>query len=171
MKIRTSYFYQIRNFTRNMIPISTAIFDPAWFHDFTGDYSYIFFDKRHIINGLRCKAIIEQGKQSNHGPEICPCEDKNYNTCSFLSNYRSNLENIDFEKLVTALQEYANYYQQEFNIKEEIIIVFIVYEAPNNPCSERKPLQDYFNSHGIECKELDYPINQLVIKKNSVFDF
>ena len=25
MKIRTSYFYQIRNFTRNMIPISTAV--------------------------------------------------------------------------------------------------------------------------------------------------
>ena len=28
MLVRTSYFYQIRNFTRNMIPISTAVWDP-----------------------------------------------------------------------------------------------------------------------------------------------
>ena len=171
MKIRTSYFYQIRNFTRNMIPISTAIWDPAWFHNFTNDYNYTFLDKRHIINGLRCNAIIEQGKESNHGPEICPCENKDYNTCSFLSNYRKNLENIDFNKLISALKEYANYYKKEFEIENEIIIVFIVYETPTNPCSERKPLQDYFNSHGVECKELDYPINQLAIKKSPAFDF
>lgn len=28
MKIRTSYFYQIRNFKKNMIPVSTAMWDP-----------------------------------------------------------------------------------------------------------------------------------------------
>ena len=33
MKIRISYFYQVRNFKPNMIPMSTAISDPAWFHD------------------------------------------------------------------------------------------------------------------------------------------
>jgi len=37
-------------------------------------------------------------------------------------------------------------------------IVLIVYEAPNNPCSERKILQEYFNNHEIECKELEYSI-------------
>ena len=29
-----------------MIPISTAIWDPKWFHDFTYDQDYIFKDKR-----------------------------------------------------------------------------------------------------------------------------
>lgn len=29
MKIRVSYFYQIRNFKPNMIPMSTAISDPS----------------------------------------------------------------------------------------------------------------------------------------------
>lgn len=62
MKIRTSYFYQIRNFTRNMIPISTAVWDPTWYHNFTNDYNYIFKDKRNILNGLRLESIIEQGK-------------------------------------------------------------------------------------------------------------
>lgn len=171
MKIRTSYFYQIRNFNRNMIPISTAIWDPSWFHNFTGDYNFSFYDKRNIINGLRCNTIIEQGKKSNHGSEICPCENKDYSTCSFLSNYRNNLENIDFNKLYDAFEELTEWYAKENNLHEEIIIVLIVYETPINPCSERKPLQDYFNSHGIECKELDYPINNLVIQKNPVFDF
>lgn len=158
MKIRTSYFYQIRNFKRNMVPISTAIWDPAWFHNFTGDYSHIFYDRRKILNGLRLEPIIEQGRHSNHGPETCPCECKEYNTCSFLNNYRKNLENIDFNRMYNDMLDFAKNYKKEEGIDEEIILVLIVYETPKNLCSERQSLIDYFNSHGIECKELDYPI-------------
>lgn len=171
MQIRTSYFYQIRNFKRNMVPISTAIWDPQWYHNFTGDTSYLFYDRRHILNGLRIESIIEQGRHSSHGSEICPCECKNYNTCSFLSNYRNNLENIKFNKMIADMQKFANEYKEKENIKDEIILVLIVYEAPNNPCSERKPLQEYFTSHGWECKELDYPINSLTTIKDEPFDF
>ena len=154
-----------------MIPISTAIFDPAWYHNFTKDYNYIFKDKRGILNGLRIESIIEQGKQSNCGPDICPCENKNYSTCSFLCQYRKNLENIDFNKMMADMEDLANRYAIANNIKEEIIIVLIVYETPTNPCSERNPLQDYFNNHGVECKELDYPINNLNLIKDEPFDF
>lgn len=165
MKIRTSYFYQIRHFKKNMIPISTCLFDPDWFHNFTQDYNYIFYDNRHILNGLRLETIIEQGRHSNHGPDICPCESKNYQTCSFLKQYRDNLENINFNNMVQDMQKFANNYKENENIDEEIILVLIVYEAPNNHCSERYALQDYFTSHGIECFELEYPIQQFEIKK------
>lgn len=158
MKVRTSYFYQIRNFKRNMVPISTAIWDPAWFHNFTGDYSHIFYDRRKILNGLRLEPIIEQGRHSNHGPDVCPCEHKKYNSCSFLNNYRKNLENIDFNKMYNDMLDFAKNYKKEEEIDEEIILVLIVYETPKNLCSERQSLIDYFNSHGVECKELDYPI-------------
>lgn len=171
MKIRTSYFYQIRNFTRNMIPISTAVWDPAWYHNFTGDYFYLFKDKRDILNGLRIEPIIEQGRQSNHGPDVCPCETKDYNTCSFLRQYRENLEKIDFDKMMADMEDLANRYAIANKINEEIIIVLIVYETPTNPCSERKPLQDFFNAHGVECKELDYPISSLASIKDEPFDF
>ena len=69
MKIRISYFYQIRNFKPNMIPMSTAISDPSWFHDWK-DSSYIFTDKRGILNGLRLKPIIVQcgGRLPLHWP-------------------------------------------------------------------------------------------------------
>lgn len=165
MLIRISYFYQIRNFKRNMIPVSTTIWDPAWYHNFTQDYNYIFKDKRNILNGLRCEAIIEQGRHSNHGLDICPCDKKEYKTCSFLQQYRNNLENIDFNKMIIDMQNFANKYKQNENIDEEIILVLIVYETPSNPCSERRALQDYFTLHGWECKELKYPIQELKIKK------
>lgn len=171
LKIRTSYFYQIRNFKKNMLPVSTAIWDPQWFHDFTGDYDYIFKDKRGILNGIRIESIIEQGRNSNHGPEVCPCEQKDFTSCSFLRQYRENLEKINFDTLMADMQHLAAWYQKEENIQDEIIIVLIVYEVPTNPCSERQPLQDYFNSHGVECKELEYPIFRLDSLKHESFDF
>jgi hypothetical protein len=50
--------------------------------------------------------------------------------------------------MIADMQKFANEYKEKENIKDEIILVLIVYEAPNNPCSERKPLQEYFTSHG-----------------------
>lgn len=96
---------------------------------------------------------------------MCPCEHKEYQTCSFLQQYRNNLENIDFNSMIKDMQNFANNYKQKENIDEEIILVLIVYETPLNPCSERQALQDYFTSHGWECKELEYPIQQIKIKK------
>ena len=101
-----------------MIPISTAIWDPAWYHNFTQDYNHLFYDRRGILNGLRCEAIIEQGRHSNRGPDICPCESKNYQTCSFLQQYRNNLENIDFDNMIKDMQKFANDYKKNENIDE-----------------------------------------------------
>lgn len=52
MEIYTSYFYKVRFFKPNMIPISTAFSDPSWFHNFKG-HNYQFIDKNGVINGLR----------------------------------------------------------------------------------------------------------------------
>ena len=73
--------------------------------------------------------------------------------------------------MMSDIENLAKRYAIANNINEEIIIVLIVYETPNNPCSERKPLQDFFNSHGVECKELEYPINNWSQIKNEPFDF
>ena len=51
------------------------------------------------------------------------------------------------------IKNFADRYQKENNIKEEIVMTLIVYEAPNNPCSERQALIDYFLSKGIELQE------------------
>ena len=158
MKIRLSYFYQIRNFKKNMVPMSTALSDPAWYHDNQGP-DHIFIDKRGILNGLRLKPIIVQSGGS------CPCEAKDPTNCPLAADYEFNLSLIDFNQMMKGIEAFADNYQKENNINEEIIMVLIVYEAPDNPCSERHSLIKYFNEHGVECKELDYPIQITEIKK------
>ena len=47
MKIATSYFYQIRNFKPNMIPVSTCMSDLKWYRP-PQDKEY-YIDKRGIV--------------------------------------------------------------------------------------------------------------------------
>ena len=136
IKIATSYFYQIRNFTHNLIPVSTAISDPIWFRPPKG--KEWFRDKRGIVCGLRYEPLIVQ--------PLGPPED-----------YRKNLETVDFNRMIKGFEFCANKFKRPFD-DEEPVIVLMVYEKPDNPNSERSALQDYFTSHGYECKELEYPI-------------
>ena len=86
MKLAISYFYQIRYFKKNMLPVSTALWDPKWYHDFQGQ-DHTFLDKRGIVNGLRCEEL--------HGDETCQglcygknnCDCRNPLECQFLKNY------------------------------------------------------------------------------------
>lgn len=142
MKIATSYFYQIRNFTSNMVPVSTALSDPAWYRPPEGKEYYI--DKRGIVCGLRYKPLIVQPTWG------CPCQFQGEDNpcCDFLREYRRNLYEIDKEKTLKAFEYCLN----KFNADT---IVLIVYETPKNPCSERYALQEFF-----ECEELKYPIDK-----------
>ena len=144
MQIATSYFYQIRNFKPWMIPVSTCISDPFWYRPPEGQE--YFKDKRGIVNGLRYEPIIvHKGLECN-----CPCENKDFNNCSFLKQYKELLKNINMEKTLKAFNHCANLLNET---EHEPIIVLMVYETPKNKCSERKILQEIFN-----CQELEYPI-------------
>ena len=167
MKLRLSYFYQIRHFKSNMIPMSTAMYDPAWYHDFK-DQDYIFKDKRGILNGLRLHPVIVQNQNREHQ---CPCETRDASQCPLAESYEIALEMIDFSKMMKGIEDFCIDYCKRNNIKEEPIAVLIVYEAPDNPCSERYSLLKYFNNHGVECKELDYPINKITSIQNQSFEF
>lgn len=160
MQVRISYFYQIRNFKPNMIPMSTCISDPDWYHNWQ-DKNYIFKDKRGILNGLRLRPIIVQDGHRECG---CPCSRKDPSRCMFLKDYAAALEMIDFDKMMKGITDFCTMYAQKEHLQEEPIAVLIVYEAPSNQCSERQTLINYFNSHGVECKELDYPIQQPNLK-------
>ena len=142
MKIVTSYFYMIRYFTPNIIPVSTALSDPAWYRPPTG--KEYFIDKNGVINGLRYEPLIVQ----RYGEHICPCESKDLApACPTMIEYEQLLFSlVNKEKTLKAFKYCCN----KFNADT---IALMVYEAPNNPCSERAALQKFFN-----CKELEYPI-------------
>lgn len=152
MKIYTSYFYHIRHFTQNMIPISTAIWDPKWFHNFTGDYDYIFKDKRGIYNGIRADIFNMPPDYECGCGEVCFTHDPS--SCAFLKDYKAHLDTLDFNYVISELGRIANKIQELENFTEEPIIILIVYETPTNPCSERGPLQKWFQEHGWDVQEL-----------------
>lgn len=155
MLISTSYFYRIRQFLPNMIPVSTCMWDPAWFHS-NGHNGIIFKDKRGIVNGIRFEYMIVQGDVLHR----CPCEEEDYTTCGFLKDYRAELEKLDFDFIMRQLQWLGEQRKKIDKFEGEPHIVLIVYEAPYNHCSERTVLQKYFQDHGISCQELKYPIRE-----------
>ena len=86
MKFALGYFYQVRFFTPNMIPVSTALSDPKWYHQNKGS-QFTFLDKNNVINGLRCEELAPgplcQGLCL--GKKNSGCEPL---TCEFLKIYR-----------------------------------------------------------------------------------
>lgn len=148
MKIKTSYFYQIRNFKPYQIPLSTAISDPAWYHSKTGDY---YVDKNGVINGLRIGMLQPQRSLGY----LCGgknCMQKS-DSCEFLRAYYDQLCLLDFKKLMYLLEQTADVVQNFLKFGEEPEIILIVHEAPTNPCSERKVIQQYFKENRITCTE------------------
>lgn len=157
MKIKISYFYMIRFFKPYQIPISTAIWDPKWYHDFKKE-NYTFKDKNGVWNGFyylplapgeSCEGLCNGVDKCNSG--------KDPNNCKFLREYKKQLDNIDFDKMILFFKNLCNKIERTENLKEkydcEPEIILIVYETPNNPCSERASIINLFKQHGIDVEE------------------
>lgn len=154
MKIVLGYFYQVRFCKPNMIPVSTALSDPKWYHQNRGPY-HTFFDKNNVINGLRCEDLAPGPMCTGlcNGSRDKGCEPA---TCDFLRTYRLQLEaTFDINSFLERCAIAAIRTQQMNHFEGEPIIVLLVHEAPDNPCSERKPLIDFFNAHGIPLEEFN----------------
>ena len=156
IKIYTSYFYKVRFFKPNIIPVSTAQFDPRWFHD-CGPSDYTFIDKNGILNGLRAKAFVPGPACQNdcRGPENCHYISDN---CAFLRKYREQLNALDFNKIIEMFDNSAERLKKLLGLKEEPVFVLMVYEKPDNPCSERVVIHEWFAANG-------FPITELEIQK------
>lgn len=154
MKIWTSYFYQIRFFRPHQIPLSTADWDPKWFHDFKGQ-DHIWKDKNGVWNGLRLDTLSPSNCCSILPPECVGCNSgsRHPEICSFLKDYNTGLRKINYSNLLDLLQRIATGIQQSEGFTEEPEIMLILHEAPSNPCSERVPIQEYFRENGLEVKE------------------
>lgn len=156
MKVYISYFYTVRFFTPNMIPFSTAMWDPKWYHANSHNQKYAFFDKRGVINGLKADPLIPDSNCNGlcRGPDYCNPPDPD--NCQFLKRYMDQLESIPFDNFMTDLTNICNALCLINKIEGEPIAVILVHEAPTNPCSERIPLMKWFHNNGVDIQELDY---------------
>ena len=149
MKIYTSYFYQLRFFKPYQIPVSTAIWDPKWYHEFR-DQNHIWKDKNGVWNGFRFELL---NPESCGAVSCCPCLERKPESCEFLRSYLSGLRRQNFDSIISFLNRAAEFIKSEEGFDEEPEIMLLVHEDPGNPCSERLPLQEYFKEHGIEVSE------------------
>lgn len=142
MKIRISYFYNIRFFKPNQIPVSTALWDPSWFKQLRKD-------ARGVWNGIRLEELNPAGLSG-----YCPsCSEHNGRGCEFLKRYYEKLERLNFQDIMTSLESIGRGIQAYDGFQEDPEIILMVYETPNNPCSERGCLQDWFMKNGVLLEE------------------
>ena len=150
MRIYTSYFYQIRFFSPNMIPVSTAMWDPKWYHE-NKDQSHVFRDKRGILNGMRCLQLVPDPLCSSECRGDCINPDPL--SCDFLKHYRDQLNQIDFQEFLKNLKSIADSTSQILNLHTDMIVCLIVHEAPANQCSERRVIQEWFRDNNFPISE------------------
>lgn len=141
MKLYTSYFAQLRNFPPNLVGLSTAIWNPKWLNPGRDKNGAIWLDIPPLKPGKECDGLCN-GK----------CAPKHPNDCDFLKVYHKQLDKIDFKKFIEHLETLAKTIQLGENL-EEVNFAFLVYEKYDNPCSERKIIQQWFRDNGIEIEE------------------
>ena len=149
-KIYISYFYNIRFFPTNLVPVSTAVWDPKWYHDnHSQDYTYI--DKRGVLVGSRIEELspYKLPDEVICTPE-CPRESQN---CPFLATYQEYLDRLSFSKIKAKLDAISEDAQYRLGLDKPADICIMVHEKPDNPCSERWSLIEFFNEEGIDIKE------------------
>lgn len=157
MKIYTSYFYQVRYFKPHQIPVSTADWDPKWFHE-NMNQNHVWKDKNGVWNGVRIELLNPSHVCTQLPPECVYCIKGNRHpeSCGFLKDYRDGLKNrLDFEELMCFLTGIADYFKQLEHFSEEPEIMLLVHEAPTVLCSERVPIQELFLSHNMQVEEWD----------------
>ena len=153
MKIYTSYFYQVRFFPKNLIPLSTAVGDPAWFHNNQGQ-DHQFKDKRGVINGIRAPIFAPGPDLGGYCGPSCGMEPE---SCQFLLRYAIQLSKLNFEEVKARFESLRTRILENEPSLGDVNFALIVHEAPTNKCSERVPIQQWFAAHGMRVQEWSKP--------------
>lgn len=151
MNIYISYFYKIRFMNNNIIPVSTAIWDPKWYHENKGN-SYIF--SSNTILGLRAEELNPSAIYDSHSDCSRTCG-KNPDSCEFLMKYYDYLNTLSYDEVIDHLYEFSKISQSILHTEHNPDVCLIVHETPDNKCSERGPLQSWFSKYHKYLQEWD----------------
>lgn len=153
MKILISYYYNIRFLPQNCIPVSTSMGDPCYYHPIPKDKTSQGFDKRHIWLGIRYEKFNPSLVYCSDGG-CMRCNHTRSESCDFLKNYKAYLDSLDYNAVMQDLERLKAWASASLKI-ENPIIVLMVHEADNNPCSEREPLIQWFKDHNYILERFD----------------
>ena len=142
MKIYTSYWYQVRNFPRNLVGLNSTIWPPKYRPLGKDSPGVIVVDCPPLKPGAACEGLCD-----GH------CAIKHPHDCKFLQVYRSQLDNINLEDFLTHLEKLAAAIKEGEGIEDEINFAIIVFEKPSNLCSERQAIWGWGGMCGLDIKE------------------
>ena len=147
MKFKITYFYMLRFLKPNQIPISTALWDPKWYNR----DGKVYINDKGVIFGLKCPPLSPQ----ECTPGCCPCNNKTPGKCKFIQEYMESLRKLNFLEIKQGLENIAREVQGFMGFAEDPEIVLVVYETPNNPCSERGSLIQWFLENNVNLEEYE----------------
>ena len=147
MKFKITYFYMLRFLKPNQIPISTALWDPKWYNR----NGKVYINDKGVIFGLKCPPLSPQ----ECTPGCCPCNNKIPGKCKFIQEYMESLRKLNFLEIRQGLENIAREVQGFMGFTEDPEIVLVVYETPNNPCSERGSLIQWFLENNVNLEEYE----------------
>ena len=85
---------------------------------------------------------------------LVTCSVRSPEECAFLKHYRQQLDQLNFDGVLGVFSELEQMVKRILDLKVEPTFALIVHEAPNNPCSERTIIQQWFADHGYPIQEL-----------------
>lgn len=159
MKIYITSFNNIRYFTPNMIPVSTAGRTgwPHWLFKFDNKpYGIPYLNKNNVMIGIREQLLAFHEDQFEGLEEQCQ---KNCTyafkapNCQFMQAYYNYLKKQDFNAVISNLEKTAEYVRSNSNFEGEPIIVLLVYEAADRLCGERYGLVKWFKDNDYDLRE------------------
>lgn len=131
----------------NQIPISTALWDPKWYNR----DGKVYVNDKGVIFGLKCPPLSPQ----ECTPGCCPCNNKTPSKCKFIQEYMESLRKLNFLEIKQGLENMAREVQRFMGFTEDPEIILVVYETPNNPCSERGSLIQWFLENNVNLEEYE----------------
>lgn len=147
MKFKITYFYMLRFLKPNQIPISTALWDPKWYNR----DGKVYVNDKGVIFGLKCPPLSPQ----ECTPGCCPCNSKTPGKCKFIQEYMESLRKLNFLEIKEGLENMAKEVQGFMGFTEDPEIILVVYETPDNPCSERGSLIQWFLENNVNLEEYE----------------
>lgn len=141
MKIYISYWYQVRNFPKNLVGLNTTVWPPKYRPLGKDERGVWVIDCPILKPGEACEGLCNGS-----------CNPKHPQDCEFLKVYYNQLMNIDFSKFISSLTNLKNKICAGEGL-DDVDFALIVFESPKNICSERKPLMTWLTSNGIDVEE------------------
>lgn len=110
-----------------------------------------YVDKNGVLIGCRADPFVPDFQNiAECGGKTCKQDPYN---CNFLHDYYFQLKYLDYDSIIERFENIGQKAKDFLHFSENPIAALIVYEKPEQLCSERLMIHKWFKDHGYPIKE------------------